>query len=271
VTIRETSSTFEVGSSSGVEAGGGNVGDLPEFTPSIFEVGSSSGVEAGAGNVADLPGSTSRTSEFGSSSGVEAGGGNVGDLPSSTFEFGSSSGVQAESKLANIILAAADETWNKFDDMLSAMLSPTSSGAGNLPQFTIYSSLTDTALIASTVCNCQMRLGDTHSFLKLRRFTFKPISWMHERVDVVDATGLTYNRDKYLHSYYEKARDVLSDIGTLLSSSDRAQARSRSLERKIHAVEHDELKFFAFEPTWWNHHLTHLLLSARAQCLFCIP
>jgi len=263
--------------SSGVEAGAGDEGDLPGFTSSTLEVGSSRGVQAGEGNVADLPGSTSSTFEAGSSSGVQAGEGNVADLPgstSSTFEAGSSSGVQAKSKLVNIISAAADETRNKFEDMLRAVpYSPAGSGAGNFPRFTIYSSVSDAALMASTVCNLQMRLGDTRSLLQHTRCIFKRIFNMHERVDVVDASGLTCNMDTFLHSYYARADNVRSDIRTLLTSLHRADSRSTKRDPDIHLVGDRERPpyFFAFDGAWWTNHQIHLLSYNRFQCLACIP
>ncbi|KAH9556395.1 hypothetical protein CY35_07G024500 [Sphagnum magellanicum] len=175
---------------------------------------------------------------------------------SSTFEAGVGK-VEDLRKLVNIISAAADVTHDEFDVMLRA-----ASGTLNvedLPGFTIYSSATDRALTASTIYNKQMRLGDTDSHLK---HTPKMDS-----VDVVDASGLTYNMDFFLHSYYVKAHIVLFDIQTLLTTLYRADDRCKR-HQEIHTVTHKDSKFFAFEPGEWEKET--LFRHVKAKCFVCM-
>jgi hypothetical protein len=213
---------------------------------STYEFGSSSG----AGS------SSSSGAGSSSSSGAEAGAGKVEDLRK-----------LENIKLVNIIFAAADETRDKFDDMLSA--AKRAQNVEDLPGFTIYSSITDRALRASMVYNRQMRLGDTKSLVQHTQCIFKHVPKMDSSVDVIDASGLTCKMDAFLHSYYAKADSVLSDIQTLLTTSHRADVRSKR-HKIIHKVQLEDWHFFAFEQTFWEEPQKHLFLHSRDQCLFCI-
>jgi len=184
----------------------------------------------------------------------------------STYETGSTSGGQVEvgGKLANVIFAAADETRDKFEDMLRAMRRSADNG-GYLPLFTIYSSVSDIALMASTAWNFETRLGDTRSLLRHTRCVFKRIYAMDTLVDVVDASGLSCD-DMLFHSYYSKVGDVLTDVHTLLKGLERAEQRSPIIK----LVPHTEWHFYAFDSAWWTTPQTLLLLHKRTECLSCL-
>ncbi|CAK9232068.1 unnamed protein product [Sphagnum troendelagicum] len=144
--------------------------------------------------------------------------------------------------LTNVILAAADEVLDKFQEMLPEM---DRQNSVHRPVISVYSSACDRALFASARLNwCCLRLGYTKSLFRDHSMRAIPDSM----VDVIDASGVPYD-NSLQHSYYAEVPAVLYDIKNLLANDRREQNR---LPQLIHRYPpHPDWNFYAFVPEWW--------------------
>jgi esterase/lipase superfamily enzyme len=145
--------------------------------------------------------------------------------------------VHQRGVLKNVILAAADETLKKFEDMLSEMNSV------HRPLISVYSSACDWPLIVSGYVNWHLRLGNTVSLFD------KPSRqrWDH-MVDVIDASGVGCD-SRLKHSYHAEATEVLDDIQNLLTEHQRAGDRPVITPFLHNSSGH---VFHACVPSWWD-------------------
>jgi esterase/lipase superfamily enzyme len=119
-------------------------------------------------------------------------------------------------KLANVILAAADEERQIFEDMLPKLLPGASADPGKA--VSVYCAVNDRALNASKIWHFGSRLGETISLEGSKQQILVE--------DVLDATHLKRNWKELHHSYYGDIEAVIRDIEALIKDGKRAKQRA---------------------------------------------
>jgi len=145
--------------------------------------------------------------------------------------------------LKNVILAAADETLSKFEEMLEDRLPKMNKpDLVHRPLFSVYSSACDWPLFVSGYINWHLRLGNTVSL-----FGNDSMRIGEHMVDVIDASGVRCN-SRLQHSYHAEATEVLDDIQNLLTEHQPAGQRP-----VIKPLRHNSGQVFhACVPSWWD-------------------
>jgi len=162
---------------------------------------------------------------------------------------------EVQPTLKNVVFVAADETREKFDDMVCKLQTNNQGvlkqeqqrsdvSTRTVPQLTVYSSTYDSALALSKFVHMKDRLGSTYSFLNKEK--------QDKGSDQIDVSGPKITKSWLHHSYHVQVPKVLQDIGDLLLTNDDAHLRSERTEPLITRVSYQNKDLFAYDPDYWK-------------------